>query len=271
MIWTTRPRFEGAGALGYFAQGAGSALVLIHGVGLRAEAWAAVLPMLARDHQVICVDMPGHGTSPLNGAATLDDFVARLTEFIDTLDGPVRLAGHSMGALISACVAAQRPNRIEAMVGLNTVYKRPVAATRAVRARATNLASAEGLDPTPTLDRWFGQNPQAVDAECARACRDWLTGGCRQGYATAYRIFAQEDGPAESDLRGLQCRALFLTGENDPNSTPAMSQALAATVAHGRACVIEGAAHMVPMTHAQQVAACMSDFFTQPHPDQKGS
>ena len=271
MIWTTRPRSEGAGALRYFTQGTGPALVLIHGVGLRAEAWSAMLPALARDNRVICVDMPGHGASPLNEAATLDDFVARLTAFTDALDGPVRLAGHSMGALLSVCVAAQRPDRIEAIAAVSTVYQRPEAATRAVRARAAGLASGQGVDPGPTLARWFGTHPQGVDADCAAACGGWLAGGCRQGYATAYDIFAQQDGPAAGDLQALECPALFLTGENDPKSTPAMSQALAATVPHGRACIIEGAAHMVPMTHARQVAACLSDFFVQPHPDQKGS
>ena len=41
--------------------GAGEPILLIHGVGMRAEAWAPQIAALASDHSVIAVDMPGHG------------------------------------------------------------------------------------------------------------------------------------------------------------------------------------------------------------------
>ncbi len=40
--------------------GAGEPLLLIHGVGLRAEAWA---PQMRLEAHVFAVDMPGHGDS----------------------------------------------------------------------------------------------------------------------------------------------------------------------------------------------------------------
>ena len=42
--------------------------------------------------------------------------------------------------------------------------------------------------------------------------------------------------------------ALFLTGALDANSTPAMARQMAAVAPRGRAVVIEGHGHMVPMT-----------------------
>ena len=56
-------------------------------------------------------------------------------------------------------------------------------------------------------------------------------------------------------LARLSCPALFMTGAKEPNSTPEMSQAMARIAPHGRAVIVEGAAHMLPMTHAVPVNA----------------
>jgi len=45
--------------------GSGSPLVLIHGIGSRRGVWKPVVPLLAAEHDVLCVDLPGFGDSPL--------------------------------------------------------------------------------------------------------------------------------------------------------------------------------------------------------------
>jgi len=265
MIWTTRPRSEGAGALTYFAHGEGPPLVMIHGVGLRAEAWCAVVPKLADRYRVICVDMPGHGASALDEATTLADFTGRIATFLAALEGPVHLVGHSMGGLLSIEVAARLPQKVCAVVALNTVYKRSAEAARDIAARSEALSRAGASDPTPTLTRWFGVNPRGAEEACATACRDWLTNGGAEGYAAAYRVFAQTDGPNDTSMQGLTCPALYMTGANDPNSTPAMSQALAAASPLGQFSVLQDAAHMMPMTHPHQIATQLTQFFNASH------
>lgn len=73
------------------------------------------------------------------------------------------------------------------------------------------------------------------------------------GYKMAYDVFAGEAGASAQALSGLACPALFMTGCDEPNSTPDMSRAMAELVPQGRAQVIEHAAHMMPMTHADAV------------------
>ncbi|WP_299783734.1 alpha/beta hydrolase [uncultured Roseobacter sp.] len=263
MTWTTRQRSEGAGALAYCVEGRGPAVVLIHGVGLRAEAWNAVSPILAPDFTVYRIDMPGHGASPLGGAAKLSDYVARVLTFIHALDGPVCLAGHSMGAMIVVEVAAQAPEKVVAVAGLNAIYRRSAEAAAAVQSRAAALTHLTAPDPAPTLARWFGAAPSGATAEAAAACRSWLTQVDPDGYATAYRIFARHDGPSEKRLRRLQMPALFQTGADDPNSTPDMSQAMAAKAPFGQALTVPGAAHMMPMTHPDAMAEALHSCFTR--------
>ena len=44
--------------------GAGYLLVLVHGIGGTRRIWDPVVAMLASEHEVIAVDLPGFGDSP---------------------------------------------------------------------------------------------------------------------------------------------------------------------------------------------------------------
>lgn len=266
MIWTTQPRSEGAGALRYFQAGDGPPLVLIHGVGLQADAWLAMVPALSRKFRVVCVDMPGHGASPWQNTTTLGEYSARLTQFLAELPIPVFIAGHSMGALLALELAAQHPRKIAGVGALNGVYRRSPQATKAVCARAEALAQSSAADPEPTLERWFGAAPHGDLEKAADACRGWLSANDISGYAAAYRVFAEQDGPADATLMKLNCPAVFITGSEDPNSTAQMSQSMASLCKQGHAEIITGAAHMMPMTHADSVAAALFASFSKSTP-----
>lgn len=258
MTWTTRPRSDGPGGLAYHAAGpeGGAPVLLIHGVGLRLESWGALIPELTTMFAVRAVDLPGHGESaPLAiTRPTIADYADHLAALIETGATPVALVGHSVGALIAVELAARYPDHVSAVAAVCAIHGRDAAAAEAVRIRAARLAEGHA-DPAPTLARWFGAAPDAPDIVAARdACDGWLRSCDLAGYAAAYQAFAASDGPSAATLAAVRCPALFLTGEHDPNSTPAMSRRLAATVSDGRAAVVPGAAHMVPMTHGEAVA-----------------
>ena len=85
--------------------GSGPPIVLLHGIGLDREVWAPVVPLLAADHEVIAVDLPGFGASaPLAGAPT----VAALADAVEAL-GLVRplVAGNSLGGGIALELGAR--------------------------------------------------------------------------------------------------------------------------------------------------------------------
>jgi pimeloyl-ACP methyl ester carboxylesterase len=123
-------------------------------------------------------------------------------------------------------------------------------------ARAKSLDGKTIADPTATLERWFGGKPSRE----SEACKDWLQTVDPVGYRNAYRIFAQEDGPTKADLKAMDCPAFFVTGEQEPNSTPAMSKNMAALPQNGHAEVFTDAAHMLPMTHAAQLNELLATF-----------
>jgi (E)-2-((N-methylformamido)methylene)succinate hydrolase len=253
MMWTTRQRSE-IGGLATVTAGEGTRLLLIHGVGLRAEEWNAQIEVLSEKFEVVAPDLPGHGESPLlaetAGLADYSDWVARL------LDQPTVVAGHSMGAMIALDLAVRYPEKICGVVTLNAIYRRTDAARAAVNLRAASLDGVSVPEPEPTLTRWFGGQASPE----REACKYWLQNVDPKGYQTAYRVFAEEDGPSDESLKSLRCPALFLTGSLEPNSTPAMSRAMAALAPNGEAQIIETAAHMMPMTHSAEVTDALRNF-----------
>jgi (E)-2-((N-methylformamido)methylene)succinate hydrolase len=243
--------------------GTGEALLLIHGVGLNGRAWAPQIAALAATHRVFALDMPGHGRStPLPEGARLPGYVDWAARVIMALGvGAVNVAGHSMGALIATGLAAEYPELIRRVAVLNAVHRRTAEARAAVVARAD--AMAKGLfDAQAPLARWFSDS--AEEAPLRAQVARWLAEVDRDGYAAAYRAFADGDDVYADRWEGICCPALVLTGDGDPNSTPDMTRIMAATAPRGRAVVIEGHRHMVNLTAPDRVTAALRDWLQTP-------
>jgi pimeloyl-ACP methyl ester carboxylesterase len=87
--------------LAYTRRGRGEPLLLLHGIGSHRQDWAPVLDRLARERDVIAVDLPGHGDSPLlplAGPTVAAGFARLLAAFLDDLGlADAHVAGNSIG------------------------------------------------------------------------------------------------------------------------------------------------------------------------------
>ena len=96
--------------LGYDRAGSGEPLVLLHGFGSTRDDFAALVTDLARDFDVLSIDLPGHGTSAMiSGRPT----VAALTDAVAAdLNahglGRVHVLGNSLGGRIAIELARQQ-------------------------------------------------------------------------------------------------------------------------------------------------------------------
>jgi pimeloyl-ACP methyl ester carboxylesterase len=97
--------------LNHHRVGTGPPLVLIHGIGSRWQIWEPVMRELASERDVIALDLPGFGASPMPppgtppGVASLTRLVA---EFLDGLGvQQPHVAGNSLGGLVSFELAKQ--------------------------------------------------------------------------------------------------------------------------------------------------------------------
>ena len=248
----------------YVAVGSGEPLVLVHGVGLRLEAWTPQLETFSTTHRVIAVDMPGHGQSaPLAEEARIPEFVVWLKEVIDDLGcGPMNLCGHSMGALITLGFSLTYPELVRRAALICGVYKREPAARDAVIARAREIADGY-KDVEGPLARWYRPARSPAEAQALATTREWLSTVSREGYATAYRAFAEGDRIYADRLFELNCPMLFLTGEFDPNSTPRMVAEMAVAAPNSRAVVVRDEKHMVHLVAPEPVNAALRSWLNE--------
>src|SRR5919107_4648543 len=99
------PQESIGGRLAYSRLGAGEPLVLLHGQGLSRRSWDPVVTELARERDVIAVDLPGHGDSPRQprgaGNTPLDQARA-VAELLDQLGlASAHVAGNSVGGWVA--------------------------------------------------------------------------------------------------------------------------------------------------------------------------
>src|ERR1700761_1548896 len=97
--------------LNHRRSGTGEPLLLVHGIGSRWQMWEPVMERLAQDYDVIAVDLPGFGASPMPPPGTppgIDSQVALVSEFLGQL-GVERphVAGNSMGGLLALEMATR--------------------------------------------------------------------------------------------------------------------------------------------------------------------
>ena len=241
-----------------------SPLIFIHGVGMRGDIWSPQVEYFCSDYQVITYDFLGHGESSLPPEApVLDDYVEQLNSLLKYLNlSLISLVGHSMGALISVAFALKYPDKVKALVPINIAFNRSEEAQKQVLYRANQiLQTNKVLYIEQTLKRWFKNKTSEDDLTKIDNVRNWLANTSPQGYGRAYRLFALSDKVFLNKLSRLRSPVLYLTGEEDPNSTPAMSQQMAGETPNGSSNSIAGEAHMMSYIASEKVNPIIEQFF----------
>jgi pimeloyl-ACP methyl ester carboxylesterase len=124
VVLVGRHGFRPPAAPTYYAFGRGPEIVLLHGLGSQIQHWLPTARILARNHRVILVELPGHGLSPMPTPFTLEQAAARLDLAMrDATHGPVILVGHSLGGLVAAQEALAHPERVRGLVLIETALK----------------------------------------------------------------------------------------------------------------------------------------------------
>jgi len=98
--------------------GQGEPLVLVHGLMGRGTTWPRQIRWLTRLGTVYTYDALWHRGRDVfdSHPISTERFVADLGDAVASLGVPARLVGHSMGALHSWCLAAERPELVSALV-----------------------------------------------------------------------------------------------------------------------------------------------------------
>lgn len=108
----------------YVYGGSGSpALVFIHGWNCDRSYWSAQLPFFVATHQVVAIDLAGHGDSGINRETwSMPSFGADVAAVADALQlEDIILVGHSMGGPVALEAARLLKGRVKMVIGADTL------------------------------------------------------------------------------------------------------------------------------------------------------
>ncbi len=193
-------------------------VVLLHGIGGRADGFRALMSAWPGDDRLIAWDAPGYGESTLLADATPAP-AAYAEALLRTLDGAgverIHLAGQSLGALFAAAFAVRDAGRVASLTllapahGYRAMADAPpdsilqrIAAFDADGGPAFAAARAARLVNDPA------RKPQVVAAVSAA-----MGSLSREGHRPAAHALGQ--GDIARDCAGLSCPVLLLSGADD--------------------------------------------------------
>jgi pimeloyl-ACP methyl ester carboxylesterase len=217
-------------------------LVLLTPIALDEGCWERVpLP----DGEVFKHVYPGFGNRPR--AAVTPTVASLADEVLDTYDGPLHLAGCSMGGMIALNAAVRRPDRVRSVLVACT----GAAADPAVMEQRAADAEATGMDGVleVTLARWFTAAALAEEGNPGVAYgRERLLALDPGAFADGWRAIATHDVVAALPAIGVPVTAL--AGSDDSASPVARSRQIADNVPGARFVEIEGP-HMMCLERPQ--------------------
>ncbi len=230
----------------YLVEGpaSGKPVVLVHGLGGRAEDWRNLAPWLARaGYRVYMPDLPGYGRSeqPAGFSYSVRDEATVVIGFMDALGlSHVNLGGWSMGGWIAQIVASEAPQRITRLMLFDS-------AGLSVRPDwDTDLftpASAQQLDQ---LDALLTPHPPPVPGFVAR---DILRLSRQHGWVIRRAMIAMLAGRDVTDqlLPQLRMPVLLTWGAEDRITPLAEGETMHRLVPQSELEVIAGCGHLAPV------------------------
>ncbi len=163
--------------------GDGKTFVLVHGAFMGPAGWNDVAKELRdRGATVDVVELPAHGADPTPAAsATLDGYVARVSQAIDHAKKPVILVGHSMGGIVISEVADRRPADIAKLAYIAAYV--PTTGQSLLDLAMMDAGSQLGASLQPhddgTIDVKADDFPRLFCPECTEPERTALVAGYR--------------------------------------------------------------------------------------------
>ncbi len=223
------------------------AVVLIHGLGLNRQVWREYLPRLRQRYRVLDYDLFGHGDSiapPVKPSLAL--FADQLCGLMDeTGIDRAALIGFSLGGMINRRAAMDHPDRVCALIILNSPHERAPDAQRLVEQRALDSAAdGPGANLDATIERWFTPEFRRDHPDDIDEVRAWVLANEPAIYAECREVLAFGVTELIRPEPPITHPTLVMTCEHDSGSTPAMSQAIASEISGASVIVVPGLKHM---------------------------
>jgi pimeloyl-ACP methyl ester carboxylesterase len=238
--------------------GAGPAIVFVHGLGGTSNSFQMLLGALA-GFRCIRPDLPGSGRSPRPfQALTMELLIETISEIVQKVaGGPAHLVGHSLGALVCQHLATQRPEWVKSLTLFGPIGEPSDAARQRLRDRA-GAARQDGMIAIAEAATAGGLSSTSANANALLApfVRESHMRQDPEGFAQTCEALATAQG---ADLRFLRCPALIVTGDEDAIAPPSAAQAIADKVKGSKVKVLERCGHWTPFERPRDCSKLLSE------------
>ena len=232
-------------------------LVLGNSVGTTSELWQPQLAALGARFRLLRYEHRGHGGSPAPpGPYTIAGLGADVLALLDEHEiETARYCGLSLGGMVGMWLAANAPDRIEALALCCTSARLAPArmwTDRAALVRSAGMAAVS----KQAAGRWFtpafaGRHPETV----AGFVTTMEQKVAAEGYAGCCEAIAAMDlRPA---LGSVKAPTLVIAGADDPATPPWHGAVIATAIPGARLRVIRGAAHLANVSQAAEVTTAL--------------
>jgi len=258
--------------LRYVRAGSGPAVVLVHGFASSLYTWKDVIPALAAAHDVVALDLPGFGQSDQPADLSFEDFPRAVLGLMDHLGiETAALVGNSMGGAIAAIVAAERPERVAALVLIDAAgfnlgpSERPRMVSFAMSRAGSLLARLPGkrLVVEASLRQVFHDASRITPERLS----EYLAAANRPGTFPAIRSLGASPGDRQAvvaqSLPRIQARALVLWGDDDRWIPIAHADRFVAAIPGARKVVIPACGHVPQEEKPEDVARLLLAFLAE--------
>ncbi len=251
-------------------------MVLVHGWGMNAGVWSGLPEAMTAGHEIIAVDLPGHGGAPFSDDQwSLDHWANACLEQVaghssrqtpEHEEEPAIWVGWSLGGLVALQAARLAPKRVAALVLLAST-------PRFVRAVDWQVAVPEGTlaqfhdgllaDPAGTLERFFTLQLRGSDdlrGQLRRLREAIATRPVPNPAALAKGLELLREEDLRGPLPDVQAPTLWLFGERDTLVPAAAAERLDLLMPEAETRVLPGAAHAPWLSHGAETSAAVAEF-----------
>jgi magnesium chelatase accessory protein len=274
--WPNRAwsRFVTAGQLRWHVQvspGAGDTVLLVHGTGASTHSWRGLARLLAAQHRVVAMDLPGHGfTASLPaGNASLPIIARELQALLEQLGLEPHLAiGHSAGAAIVVRMVLDGAIEPRAIISLNgallplpglsgTVFP-PVAKLLAANSLAARLFAWRAADPA-AVRRLVASTGSTLDQDGLGLYGRLIRSPAH--VAGTLQMMAGWDLEAlQRDLPRLALPLQMIVGQQDGTVSPAEAERVLRVLPQANVVRLAGLGHLAHEEHPAAVVRAIDEF-----------
>jgi pimeloyl-ACP methyl ester carboxylesterase len=250
--------------------GSGPRRVLaIHCTLAHSGAWRPLAKVLTNEVTIVAFDMPSHGRSEDWAPETGDYYDMGTAAASALLTEPMDIVGHSFGAVVALRLAAEQPEMVRSLTLIEPVFFAIVAED------APDRVPAPDAPPEPFMRAYLDGDAETAARLFNRAWGDgpkWadLPEPARAAMVRGIHVVPACAAPIRDDSAGLLGKldrivapVLLLRGSQSDPDIAVVNDGLARRLPNARSLVVEGAGHMLPITHPQETADMLRAHFVR--------